>query len=176
MHRWFQFSPRLFFLIEVFPTLVISDIPDDCTAKDLATQCRLFGFLPKRVQVGKTEGGIRIALLVFEEHGHADCIRTSGKIFWKTEIVKEDQKKAKKKFFVSLLTSVPIPKNKCLVNPVVFLKVQKCFKKQVFAIHRLGLFHNFLSNRLFLWGLTHFGVAMKISWLEGYIKQSEHVI
>jgi len=63
---------------QILPTLVISDVLDDCTAKDLATKCQLSGFSPKNIRVGKDGQGNRMAHLVFEKHGHADCILTSG--------------------------------------------------------------------------------------------------
>ena len=63
--------------------MVISDVPDDCTARDLASKCRLSGFTPTNTRVGTDAGGNRIAHLVFEKHGEADCVLTLGKIISK---------------------------------------------------------------------------------------------
>jgi len=69
---------------KVLPTLIISNVPEDCTAKDLATKCTLSGFPPKGIRIGKDGEGNRIAQLVFETHGHADCIKALGLVHFET--------------------------------------------------------------------------------------------
>jgi len=63
---------------EVKPTIIVTNIPEDCRPKDVALSCQLSNFPAKTVKGGRDGFGNKAVQLTFEKHSHADCIMTVG--------------------------------------------------------------------------------------------------